>query len=351
MKVLLVDDEPLELENLEVMINVLGEYEVIKAENGIEAINYLQSEKIDLVFLDIKMPGMNGLEVLQEIHLKWPEKIVSIVSAFDDFSYAKQAIELGAIGYLLKPFADDEFNKIFYKMKETFEENEELNAFVLQSIIERSLFSTSSLSRQHELKNLHFIPEVVFVLKGEIVKLEEQLKKSNEYFRILVVPKEIDEFTLLVTTKDGIRFVKEQLLLYNLSVDDQVAYGIGEDVSIKIAHAHALNDYHTRNRSTFTQFMNYLKENYYRSLTLSDIAKEVHVSSSHLNRLLKKEYGKTFTEILMEVRIDKAKGLLLKNYNVEVVSDMVGFNSAAYFAVCFKKFTGVSPSRYRSKVG
>lgn len=351
MKVLLVDDEPLELENLEKMVNDLGVYEVMKAENGIEAINYLQSEKTDLIFLDIKMPGMNGLEVLQEIHLKWPGKIVTIVSAFDDFNYAKQAIELGAIGYLLKPFTDDEFNKVFYKMKAVFEKNSELNAFVLQSIIERSLFSTSNLSEKHELKNLHFTPEVVFVLKGDIGMFAEQLSKSNGSIHLLVVPKKIDDFTLLVTTEDCIQFVKEQILLFNLSSANQVMYGIGEDISIKIAHAQALNDYHSRNRSTFVQFINYLKENYYKNLTLSEIAKEVHVSSSHLNRLLKKEYGKTFTEILLDVRIDKAKELLLKNYNVEVVSDMVGFNSAAYFAVCFKKFTGVSPSRYRSEVG
>jgi two-component system, response regulator YesN len=351
MRVLLVDDEPLELENLEKMVNDLGKYEVVKAENGIEAVKHLQSGKIDLVFLDIKMPGMNGLEVLSEIHNKWPEKIVSMVSAFDDFHYAKQAIELGAIGYLLKPFSDDEFNKLFIKMKETFEENTELNAFVIQSIIERSLFSKSGFSKKHELKNLPFIPEVVFVIKGEVGRLADQIITFNESFQILVAPKPIDEFTLIVTTKGRVQFVKEQVLLFNLSRDNQVLYGIGEDRSLKIAYAQALNDYHARNRSTFTQFMHYLKENYYKNLSLSDVAKEVHVSSSHLNRLLKKEYGKTFTEILMDIRIEKAKGLLLKSYNVEVVSDMVGFNSAAYFAVCFKKFTGVSPSRYRSEVG
>ena len=351
MKVLVVDDEPLELENIEKMVNDLGKYKVMKAGNGFEAIKYLQTDKVDIVFLDIKMPGMNGLEVLKEIQLKWPEKIVSIVSAFDDFNYAKQAIELGAIGYLLKPFSDDEFNKLFHKMKATFEENKELNAFVVQSIIERSIFSTSSLSVMHELKSLHFTPEVVFVLKDGIGGLEEQLVKFNEEFHILIVPKRIDDFMLLLTTEDCISFVKEQIMLFSLSTTNQVMYGVGKNKSIKIAHAQALNDYQTRNRSTFTQFMNYLKENYYKNLTLTDIAKEVHVSSSHLNRLLKREYGKTFTEILMEVRIDKAKGLLLKNYNVEVVSDMVGFNSAAYFAVCFKKFTGVSPSRYRIEVG
>lgn len=348
MKVLIVDDEPLELENLEKMIHDIDTYQVIKAENGLEAIDYLNTNEIDLVLLDIKMPGMNGLEVLREIHLKWPNTIVSIISAFDDFKYAQQAIELGAIGYLLKPFTDEKFNTLFLKMKDAWEEENERHAFVIQSIIERSLFSEGSLSRKNDLKNLRFVPEVVFIMKCETAKCKKQILGFQENLEILKVPREIDGFTLLLTTKKCVPYVKQQVLQINLTGSHQVLYGIGENESINIAHAQASNDFHTRNRSTFTQFMNNLKENYYKNLTLSDTAKAVHVSSSHLNRLLKKEYGKTFTEILMEFRISKAKELLMKNYNVEVVSDMVGFNSAAYFAVCFKRITGISPSRYRN---
>lgn len=348
MKILIVDDEPLELEILEQMILEIGDFEVVKAVNGLEAIEQLATETIQLAFLDIQMPGMSGLEVLQQIHEKWPHTVVSIVSAFDDFTYAQRAIELGISGYLLKPFTDEAFNKIFMKMKQTYDEQVHLQHFIVQSFIERSIYSEGEPAG--ELKGLQFEPNAVFVLKGLTTNGPHMLEENLQTIDAMLVPEQVDGYSIIVTTSNLIEQVKERILAVNLSFDGAVSYGYGENRSIKVAYNQAVMDFETRHRSTFTLFMDYLKENYRKNLTLSDVATNVHVSASHLNRLLKKEYGKTFTEILLDIRIEKAKNLLLKNYNVEVVSDMVGFNSAAYFTVCFKKFTGVTPSRYRHEV-
>lgn len=350
MRILLVDDEPLELQTLEKMVGDIGDYEVHIAENGLEAIDQLERVNMDIVFLDIKMPGMNGLEVLYEIHQHWPDTIVSIISAFDDFIYAQRAMEHGAVGYLLKPFTEDQFKKLFGKMEGLFAERNEKRAFLIQSIIERSLFSESNLSEEEAMEYLGFLPEAMFVLQSKNSNWINQLAHSQMDIKLLKSPQDINEFTLLLTLESHAPCIIDQILLHNLNHPDQILYGFGESISIKAAYAQAVRDYHDRNGSTFHLFLNYIKENFYKNITLADAAKTVHVSSSHLNRLLKKEYGKTFTEILLDIRIERAKELLLKNYNVEVVSDMVGFNSAAYFAVCFKKFTGVSPSKYRSEV-
>ncbi|MEK3935707.1 response regulator [Sporosarcina sp. FSL W7-1349] len=350
MRILLVDDEPLELQTLEKMIKDIGDYEIHKAENGLEAIDQLQSNKMDIVFLDIKMPGMNGLEVLNEIHRHWPDTIVSIISAFDDFNYAQRAMEHGAVGYLLKPFTEDQFKKLFGKMEALFTEWNEKRAFIIQSIIERSLFSESNLSDEEAMDNLSFLPEAMFVIQNNNCNWINQIAHTQKDIKLLKSPQDINEFTLLLTLRSHSSYITDQILLHNLNSPDQILYGYGESRSMKAAYAQAIRDYHERNRSTFHLFLHYIRENYDKNISLTDAAKTVHVSSSHLNRLLKKEYGKTFTEILLDIRIERAKELLLKNYNVEVVSDMVGFNSAAYFAVCFKKFTGVSPSKYRSEV-
>ncbi|MFS0576665.1 response regulator [Sporosarcina sp. 179-K 3D1 HS] len=351
MRILLVDDEPLELQTLEKMIKDIGDYEIHKAENGLEAIDLLQSVKMDIVFLDIKMPGMNGLEVLSKIHQHWPDTIVSIISAFDDFIYAQRAMEHGAVGYLLKPFTEDQFKKLFNKMEGLLAERNEKRAFIIQSIIERSLFSESNLSDEEAMDNLSFLPEAMFVIRCKNRNWMDQITHTQKDIKVLKSPQDINGFTLLLTLKNYAPSIIDQILLHNLNNSEQILYGLGESNSMKAAYAQAVRDYHDRNRSTFQLFLHYIKENFYKNITLTDAAKTVHVSSSHLNRLLKKEYGKTFTEILLDIRIERAKELLLKNYNVEVVSDMVGFNSAAYFAVCFKKFTGVSPSKYRSEVG
>lgn len=349
MKVLIVDDEPLELAILEKMIHEISDSEVVKANNGLEAMTYLSSGQIDLVFLDIKMPGMNGLEVLREIYMKWPNTIVSIISAFDDFQYAQEAMELGATGYLLKPFTDEKFKSLYFKMKEERDEKSKLHAFIIQSIVERSLFTENSLLQKNEIESIGFVPEVMFMIRNENEDMPIEIDLISE--EVLTLPEQIDGGILVLTTEDSKSFVKQRLLTYNLANSNTALYGIGESPSLKIAYAQAQNDFQTRNNTVFTHFMDYVKSNYYKSLSLADVAKEVHVSASHLNRLLKKEYDKTFTEILMDFRINKSKKLLQKNYSVEVVSDLVGFNSASYFAVCFKKFTGVSPSRYNAKGG
>lgn len=351
MKILLADDEPLELLSLKKLLEDIEEFDLVYAENGLEAINQLESNDVDLAFLDIQMPGLNGLDVLKEIQVKWPKTIVSIVSAFSEFKYAKQALELGAICYLLKPFSVDEFNRTLLKMKIEYKKQLNLNYFVIQSIIERDIFGEGVVSYDEKFKHFSFSPEIVLLLKKSEFDSKEQLKRDLSVYNVLFAPQPIGDFQVLLTNNDHLEAVKEILVQSNLESSQQILFGIGKGNTIKVAYSNALKDYYDQNKTVFTQFMNYMQENYNKDLTVSKVAKSVHVSASHLNRLLKKEYGMTFTEILLNVRINKAKELLLKNYNVEIVSDMVGFNSSAYFSVCFKKLTGVSPSHFKKEIG
>lgn len=351
MKILLADDEPLELLSLKKLLEDVDEYDLVCAENGLEAIELLEKNNIDLAFLDIQMPGINGIDVLRGIRAKWPKTIVSIVSAFNEFKYAQQALELGASCYLLKPFSVDEFNKTLLKMKQAYKQQQNLDCFVIQSIIERDIFGEGEVSYEEKFQHFHFSPEIVFLVKKSEMEDVEQLEESLSGYDVIIAPQPIGEFQLYLTTEEDSEAVKEALVQFHLARQKQLFLGIGRGNTIKVGYSNALNDYNNQNKTVFTEFMNYMQDNYNKDVTVSKVAKNVHVSSSHLNRLLKKEYGMTFTEILLNVRINKAKELLIKNYNVEIVSDMVGFNSSAYFSVCFKKLTGVSPSHFKKEIG
>lgn len=123
-----MDDEPNAREGLELMLSKDEEIEIKGiCKNGIEAIQLLKESKIDLLFLDILMPGINGFEVLDNIPKEnWP--FVVFVTAFDD--YAIKAFEYHALDYILKPFTDDRFNvmlaraKMSIKSKRKFEQSE-----------------------------------------------------------------------------------------------------------------------------------------------------------------------------------------------------------------------------------
>ncbi|MCR5734111.1 MAG: response regulator [Lachnospiraceae bacterium] len=119
-RVMLVDDEPFILEGLSVLIdwNEQGCQIVKKAANGKEALDYLKNNEVDLVFADIKMPVMTGIELLQTVR---EDKISSayfvIVSGYNDFHYAQSALRYEALEYLLKPVGADSLIEVIDKVK------------------------------------------------------------------------------------------------------------------------------------------------------------------------------------------------------------------------------------------
>ncbi|NNF23029.1 MAG: response regulator transcription factor [Saprospiraceae bacterium] len=114
-KTLIVDDEPLALDILETYIDKLPDLELVaKCDNAIDANEMIQSADIDLVFLDIQMPQMTGIELVKS--LSNPPKIV-FTTAYEE--YAIDGFELNAVDYLMKPIAFDRFLKAVNKVKDS----------------------------------------------------------------------------------------------------------------------------------------------------------------------------------------------------------------------------------------
>lgn len=114
MKVLLVDDEVDFLETLTKRLTRRG-VEVSKASGGQEALALLADDPADIVVLDVKMPGMSGIEVLREIKSRWPLIEVIMLSGHADVQIAVKGLEMGAFDYLMKP-ADIE--ELLYKLQD-----------------------------------------------------------------------------------------------------------------------------------------------------------------------------------------------------------------------------------------
>lgn len=110
-KILIVDDEEM-LRNLLVKILVQEGYDVDTAENGEEALDKLSQTPYDLLISDIKMPKMNGFELLKNVRSKYPSVGVIIMTAYGDSYSVKDALLLGADEYITKPFKSFEINLI-----------------------------------------------------------------------------------------------------------------------------------------------------------------------------------------------------------------------------------------------
>ena len=101
-QVLIIDDEA-SLRRTLARILQQARFDVTTAESGKEGLAFLSQQKFDLVYLDIRMPDMNGLEVLKAIHLKFPELPVILFTAQPDMNSAVEALRHGATDYLMKP--------------------------------------------------------------------------------------------------------------------------------------------------------------------------------------------------------------------------------------------------------
>jgi DNA-binding response OmpR family regulator len=101
-KILIIDDEVVLRQTLARVLQQAG-FEATSAENAEQALAFLKSTAFDLVYLDLRMPGMHGLEVLKLIHEQYPTLPVVLFTAQPDINSAVEALRTGATDYLLKP--------------------------------------------------------------------------------------------------------------------------------------------------------------------------------------------------------------------------------------------------------
>ncbi|MBL7156721.1 MAG: response regulator [Candidatus Omnitrophica bacterium] len=113
-KILICDDEEGVRESLKLILE--DDYDLAFASTGIEVIDNLKKEPIDLIMLDIKMPKMNGLETLRELKNVSPKTKVVIVSGYRSVEAANEAIKSGASDYMVKPFDTDQILKTLNKI-------------------------------------------------------------------------------------------------------------------------------------------------------------------------------------------------------------------------------------------
>ncbi len=112
MKVLICDDQAIIRDGLEMLLKLEKDVEVVgQAQDGAEAVEQTAQHQPDLVLMDLKMPGMNGIEATRQIRARWPAIKVLVLTTYDDDEWVFDAIRAGASGYLLKDTPREEVIK------------------------------------------------------------------------------------------------------------------------------------------------------------------------------------------------------------------------------------------------
>jgi len=172
-KILIVDDEDIIRKSIVKIINweKLGFDKVFDAENGLEALEILKTESIDLVLADIKMPIMDGLELARIIKNDFVKVSVVIISGHDEFQMAQEAIQHGVMDYILKPLGDESLSIKILEIKEKLDKKKTELQYINK--IKDQLHQNLPLLREQHLNTLVCTPgdKIVSDARLEFLKI------------------------------------------------------------------------------------------------------------------------------------------------------------------------------------
>jgi Response regulator containing CheY-like receiver domain and AraC-type DNA-binding domain len=193
LKMLIVDDEPLMRQGFRMFLD-WEKYlvkQVIEAESGVEAIRISEIEKPDIVISDIRMPEIDGLELIAKLKNILPKAIFICISGYDDFEYAKQAITLGVFHYLVKPVHTAELHEVMNKCIEKIEERMAREKTELE--LNRKLEDALPQLRSNYILN---------ILDGKITESEQSCLHRIEELEIDITGLEYKTFMLAPCNMD-----------------------------------------------------------------------------------------------------------------------------------------------------
>jgi two-component system response regulator YesN len=209
--ILIVDDEPMIREWFQMTVDRIGGDYVVAGEatNAAEALDFCRKHSVDLVVTDVKMPDMNGIELLERLKEEHAELRVIIFSSYNEFQFAAEALKLGASEYILKAEVTHQgLNDIFEKIKKDI-------ALAQGKMIEMN--SLRSLLNQNEmaLRNVYFRD----LLKGN-PQASQQFSSKMELFRTPLSEKNMTLLALglIRSSEEGAKLRIEEAGLLELAV-------------------------------------------------------------------------------------------------------------------------------------
>lgn len=173
-KVLVAEDEKPLLRGIKMLVEEIDpHFTVVKcAVNGKEAIEYLSANRVDVVFTDINMLIVDGLELMKYLSAEHPETIVVVISGYNDFEYAQKAIRFGVKEYLLKPIVKEELAAILKRIEETFESSK-LN--LEMNWLQNAVYHVKQENIQEEKVQIAYACAGPFIKEG----LEESIEECD----------------------------------------------------------------------------------------------------------------------------------------------------------------------------
>lgn len=211
--------------------------------------------------------------------------------------------------------------------------------------LEKELIASVQMGDKNQAKQIinRFLNEIFSYASGDL-----EIVKAKLYEFTAFLSRSAVEAGAPLATLTGVIKKSSRLLLENADFSDICR----ETVEILDGFLDAV--YESRGKKNTSEHLykaiQYINAHYFEDLNLDILAQNVFVSSYYLSHLFRREMGVTFSDYLTKVRVSRAKELLMEGRSVEDVSECVGYRDGNYFIKIFKKYVGVTPSKYRKSV-
>ena len=306
------------------------------AQNGLEALELLEKEQIDIVLTDIRMPIIDGIELIKTIKSKQLCKCTILLSEYSEFAYAKQGLINGAFDYMVKPVSNENLQDTFERAYDflndlnktsnpIFEDAEALADFLLDN--NPKAYEVLGMLIVHMNNQESTIDEMVTLVKSVLERIHQLVINKREFISDYVPVKFIctlkynpdNQEELFGILRKRIELLYDELALYYIKAQSFLIRSI----------------------------CNYILLNIEKDVSQQQIAKMFYVNKKYLSTLFKKEMGIHFVDYVTNLKMARARMLIsYSDDKIYEIAVKLGYSDTAYFSKIFKKVVAVPPSSF-----
>ncbi|MEY8336933.1 helix-turn-helix domain-containing protein [Lachnospiraceae bacterium 62-35] len=377
LNLLIADDDSAILEGLSQFVSshFPDIFTIFQAENGAMALEIMRETPIHILLSDIKMPLLDGLQLIQLLKSAQYGCRILVLSGYDDYPLIRTALKTGACDYLLKPVNFSLLSKALEELtgEEPLPWPIQLTALCSEDFL--ASLSTPSLFQPdfYDIPTVNnpfitydtlksYLDKTQFhIINLDFAKTRETL---NQFFRHahpeLISSKELRDilsqfvYNIMHHHSSMIRIISK----YKLT-DFDILSCVKNMPTLSQLQTHFLqivlkymeeleNICREHENQSILQAIQYIQGHYSSELMLEDVAEQFHLHPNYFSRLFKLRTGVTFRDYLRNTRIEKARELLSDpSLKINQIALLVGYKDTAHFNRAFKDLTGTTPSHYR----
>ncbi len=364
--------------------------------NASDALDFIKVNSVDVVVTDIAMPGMSGIDLVKVLRQQKTDIPVVFLSGHADFTYAREAINHGVFGYILKPITYSELYEVFAKLSEAIQAKTRIMIDERKLRYHSTLLASFLIAPEENKENFCAM----------LTKLSPNINTKNTTIAVsFIIPKNFEHYTenvwhhdkqridlamsniitdktidthiipfpflfnvimvLIITSKprtalenfakEKLCNIKENLLTLLKLPTDILPISIFSSSAEITAEALMKAFSKTSNNTEYdfdTFFVSEVKKlinnHLGDNITQEEIARELKMNIAGFRKLFKDVTGEKFIDFSIRIKMDAAKEFLVKtDYIISDICSRIGYKSEDHFYATFKKYTGMTPNEYR----